>query len=182
MAKSKKKKMELVCKFCNKIFSSPIWMKKHLELWHGTVEYNPKKKVTCNLCGSNVRFFYLKRHIKEVHTKELRVHDCEMCDRTFSRPNILIDHIKSVHEKIKKFPCDFCPYKSFQRNSLKKHVEIWHCDSPRERNYKCHTCDKRFYDSRHLQIHINVVRACKDRKKISWRNGHGNPNLGCILH
>ena len=159
MAKSKKKKMELVCKFCNKIFSSPIWMKKHLELWHGTVEYNPKKKVSCNLCGSNVRFFYLKRHIKEVHTKELRVHVCEYadCGQSFSRPNILINHIKSVHEKIKKFPCDFCPYKAAYKNSLLQHTEIWHSIGLRERNYKCHSCDKRFYDSRNLQIHVNEV-------------------------
>ena len=98
----------------------------------------------------------MKLHIKEVHEK-IKTHDCEMCNRTFSRPNLLIGHIKSVHEKIKNFSCDFCPYKSAQKNSLKKHLEIWHSNIQRERNYKCHTCDKRFYDSRHLQIHVNEV-------------------------
>ena len=31
-------------------------------------------------------------------------------------------------------------------------------------------------------VHSHLVRACIDRKKIIWPNGHGNPNLGYILH
>ena len=47
---------------------------------------------------------------------------CETCNRTFSKPFRLREHIAAVHEKKKDYKCPYCPFASAQKSNLQQHT------------------------------------------------------------
>ena len=46
----------------------------------------------------------------------------------------LKDHIESVHQKLKRYKCDQCPFESYRHLNIKRHVKRVH-DKIREDSY-----------------------------------------------
>ena len=61
---------------------------------------------------------------------------CDKCDYVASNPSTLLNHIKAVHEKVKRFYCDLCDYACYYSPDLTKHKKF-HESNPsfKARNY-----------------------------------------------
>ena len=61
---------------------------------------------------------------------------CDRCDYVASNPSTLLNHIKAVHEKVKRFYCDLCDYACYYSPDLTKHKKF-HENNPlfKARNY-----------------------------------------------
>lgn len=51
---------------------------------------------------------------------------CHVCEKIFSLKQHLLMHIESIHEKIRRFACDFCPTKCYLKSNLCVHIS-WEC-------------------------------------------------------
>ena len=136
---------ESICKICNKPFQN---LKKHVESVHEKL-----KKYQCHICG---KIFYQKNHLKD-HTESVHNMEkykklglnmdktqtlysmnktsqslCTICGKGFKNPHILKRHVESVHEKLKRFQCDFCEKKYYQKSHLQEHVLAAHKDFDNE--------------------------------------------------
>ena len=55
------------------------------------------------------------------HSDE-RPHNCDKCNKSFAIKNQLANHVKVVHEKMRRFECSHCHMKFGQKATLEKHV------------------------------------------------------------
>ena len=70
---------------------------------------------------------------------------CAQCDYTAYKAKYILEHVKSVHQNIKKphkkryavgedYKCEFCDFKTIHKSSLKAHTEsihenvLWYCN------------------------------------------------------
>ena len=66
---------------------------------------------TCDKCSNNERFQsheILMNHVKSVHEKVEKPYDCSRCSKSFRKLRNLKAHVKGVHEKSKTFNCNKC--------------------------------------------------------------------------
>ena len=65
---------------------------------------------------------------------------CSICKQTFHN---LKRHIESVHEKLKKYQCNACGKKFYQKSHLNEHIESVHYGKKRiKKNSSVHQKDK----------------------------------------
>ena len=64
-----------------------------------------------------------KEHIRVIHEK-LKKFQCEHCEKAFGQKSNLRNHVKNIHGG-KKMKCDFCDKFLFQY-SMKRHIESAH--------------------------------------------------------
>lgn len=68
-------------------------------------------------------------------------------------------HLDSQAIATKKFGCTVCKFASKYSINLKKHIFSKHPDIEsglsQAMRHQCHLCERRFYDKRHLQNHLN---------------------------
>ena len=84
-----------------------------------------------------------------------------------------------VHEGIKDFKCELCPYATATGKELRNHITVVH---EKRKDYNCDTCGKLFGDSGYLSTHIKTVHGntrdynCKycprDFKTLSSKKEH----------
>eukprot|EP00092_Neocalanus_flemingeri_P095240 GFUD01121157.1.p1 GENE.GFUD01121157.1~~GFUD01121157.1.p1 ORF type:complete len:629 (+),score=106.41 GFUD01121157.1:42-1889(+) len=104
------------------------------------VDDSGQKFSLCNLCNYKATKSHVKRHISNVH---------------FPKVN------KTIDEEEKNYKCDFCDYKSNQKNTIKVHTAHKHFGKPypvskrKERDYFCDQCEYKTNHSSHLKEHIN---------------------------
>ena len=86
------------CNLCHKTFTRKLNLEKHRKYRHESQEF--LKEIRCNLCNYSSYSIHadLKKHMKEVHEKK-KLHKCNLCSSTFTRPWSVRLHIKRVHEK-----------------------------------------------------------------------------------
>ncbi|XP_029163438.1 zinc finger protein 501-like [Nylanderia fulva] len=165
--------MEWICKFCNKVFSSPNNYVDHV--------CKVEKRYICLLCFAEfTRNSSLNRHLKQTHNGEKK-HVCYLCDKSFSERIYLENHLrkhigerpylcdickKSFHSKLGlkyhikthigdfKYECDFCPKRFLDKTNMLAHLTT----HTGEKNYKCDICGKRFGTMPAL-IHHKVVHS-----------------------
>uniref|UniRef100_A0A8D9ELR5 PR domain zinc finger protein 5 n=1 Tax=Cacopsylla melanoneura TaxID=428564 RepID=A0A8D9ELR5_9HEMI len=102
----------------------------------------------CVQCPCIVQDFEtLKTHIKS-HSKESDF-VCFVCDKLLSRTNILIDHIRSVHQKIRDFSCHLCKGTFSTVYNLREHMNI-HTAS---KKHVCEVCGQAFVHKASLNLH-----------------------------
>ena len=108
---------------------------------------------------------------------ETKQNGCSICDKTFKMVSNLKDHMESVHEKLRPFPCDVCG-KMFPTAQVYKIHNRTHTG---ERPYSCSECGKLFKSqgemSKHKKMHQDVTPyACsmcgKTFKVATLRNVH----------
>uniref|UniRef100_A0A7S1TLB1 C2H2-type domain-containing protein n=1 Tax=Erythrolobus australicus TaxID=1077150 RepID=A0A7S1TLB1_9RHOD len=108
----------------------------------------------CSLCDSSFSLKYnLNKHIKNVHEHQ-RPFKCPSCPMTFQQKNHQVKHVATVHENIRPFKCDHCDASFGWVGVLRKHVALIH---EKQRPYVCELCDKTFQQKVHLSNHHSAV-------------------------
>lgn len=64
-----------------------------------------------------------RRRKRDIKTIEQSSTKCSVCNRAYL-PSYITIHIESVHKKIKRFSCDSCPYQSYFKYNLQKHMKL----------------------------------------------------------
>ena len=104
----------------------------------------------CDYKASNQAI--LRQHILRMHELGKYGHECQLCDKEFSRTNNLKRHIEQVHMSVKRFKCDQCQFETSAKATIKQHKSSKHEGI----TYKCDQCDKKFYDKKLLKHHILI--------------------------
>jgi hypothetical protein len=148
------------------------------------------QRFSCNLCEKKFsQKWYVKVHIKEVHTKE-RNHHCTVCSLSFFKRSYLKKHSFVCQ---KKSDDDKTTLKSEKQiESIKNLYPITpdlstttvnpKADSStstknlkadfEERNFSCTICDKKFFSKKYVGVHIREVHV-QERKHICLRCNRG---------
>jgi KRAB domain-containing zinc finger protein len=165
------------------IFTDHINLKKH-QLTHQAEDGEFK----CDQCPFVTdQFANLTRHLKLATHGEKKIiktyktrkpsFGCEFCEKSFFSQKHLKIHAsihpeykgekieqqelerhKSIHDEIKPFPCDLCPYSSLTKGRLREHTMIHHPDSLPEDMTKifiCEICSKSFGCKSYLSRHVS---------------------------
>ena len=74
---------------------------------------------------------------------------CQECEKTFSRSQILKRHVEAIHGGI-KHKCQQCPKEYTSLDNLKSHVKITH----EGQKFLCNHCSVTFVQKRRLDAHI----------------------------
>lgn len=134
------------CNMCNKTFTNAgalaIHKLKHLN----------DLKFSCNICAyaTKVRVRF-KLHLSKEHPKDT-VYVCRSCNFTCLKKLKFKAH-KSAHNEW--FKCDSCPYSSYAKNSLKKHVIEFKDDAMHNNS----TSDKVNYMNKYFKLTILLARS-----------------------
>ena len=97
----------------------------------------------------------VKQHMEIVHSKGNKSSVCPICGKTYANRFQMNDHVKRTHQKVKRHKCQHCPMMFWAKQGLKRHVEVVHTKSLKERkNIMCPQCDQKFASTEHLKTHI----------------------------
>ena len=55
---------------------------------------------------------------------------CKLCEKSYSQPHSLRQHVKNFHEKLKDYSCEHCDTHYTQSHSLRRHIKNAHPDKP----------------------------------------------------
>lgn len=99
---------------------------------------------------------------------------CSNCNKILSNSYTLRYHIKVVHEKLKRFACDICSVKFYEKTNLRRHL-MCHVKNPNykpkprdtsdsTRAFKCDHkgCGKFFMIEKNLKSHIRKAHSGKN--------------------
>lgn len=81
--------------------------------------------------------------------KNLKMYECDKCDKRFSYKSTLATHQKVVHSDEKQFKCPECPKEFARKSYLNVHMVV----HTGERKYKCDECGKSFTQKGSLNAH-----------------------------
>ena len=138
------------CEKCNYRCKNIWTLKSHVAHVHEGVPWKKTKKSTNKMTN--------KKHEKKLKEK---VHQCDKCEKAFSWPSKLKEHLK-VHEgnkqkrqlRPKTHPCRYCS-KSFSRpDNLNTHIIAVHQGI---KNFKCYECGKAFGYSGDIKKHMKNI-------------------------
>ena len=80
---------------------------------------------TCDQCGKiTSRLMSLQNHIKAVHQK-IRKFSCKECDKSFAYHNSFNNHVNSAHRGV-SYPCKLCKSSFSNKGNLIKHTRKYH--------------------------------------------------------
>ena len=163
-----KKLKPFSCSICSKSFARKTHLDGHVNTVHGNVKRlsNPYTCVVCQkslACDRN-----MARHMR-IHRKE-RPYSCPQaqCEKHFYTKDSMEKHVRTVHQKLREFPCNICD-KSFSDNyKLNRHVNVVHMGlkdygTPLNKNpnqtksFPCTFCDKLFVTNGQRKRHVDAV-------------------------
>lgn len=129
------------CSKCNFRSDKLHKLKKHYR------EYHEKK--TCPHCKKAYSFYFIDRHIKTAHTKDLQF-QCEICSQRFYRERQLKHHIDEYHVKEMKYVCEVCGEGFYSQLLLSRHKSKRHNVS---KFFPCQLCNKVYLSNGSLKKH-----------------------------
>ena len=142
-------KKEEQCTLCDYTSTSTSNFRKHTYFVHGN-------KIDCNECGKKIHFQLIEKH-KEKHRSKL---ECNFCLKLFYPKNLAKHTSKHsenrnvVNKYRKEHNCDHCPFKSYRRHDLQRHIIRKHVIPKPEKNKECETCNFKFTRSQNYEKHI----------------------------
>ena len=148
------------CKVCDKGFTTKYGYERHIMQNHR----DNSLVFTCTECeNSYISEQNLMRHVETNHIGKAE-HICNICEKPFSRKDVLKKHQKIVHQIDKRnvtlpgindgenlFDCHICEKTFKEKSVLNRHLETVHNDNCAR--YHCNECDKQFKRKDHLQKH-----------------------------
>ena len=110
------------CGMCGKMLASKAVVKEHERVVH----FNDRT-VDCGLCEKTLKTKRnLQLHMQSVHGTVEKPHHCHVCDAKFRVASLLKNHIETVHEKSRLFPCPFCKTVLSNKARFKLHSKRLH--------------------------------------------------------
>jgi len=115
--------------------------------------------VRCDHCSySSNSLGNVRKHTKTVH--EHQKEKCDICDGWFKSAQA---HKRSVHEKVRNYPCTFCDYKSINNYQLNNHIRVKHTDI--DERQPCKLCGKKVKDlNKHNDLNHSSDPSIKEPK------------------
>lgn len=98
--------------------------------------------LTCDKCShSTSTKFALEKHM-EIHAKNEKLFECEVCSKKFSKKQILLSHelTHKMSTDRKTFQCSECGKHLSSQTAVNNHLKWYH----EKREYKCEICSKDF--------------------------------------
>ena len=77
-------------------------------------------------------------------------------------------HIKSVHEKKKRYSCEVCQKEFTLKGNLDKHAKTIH----NQEWIQCQLCDKAFTQNKNLMDHIRRIHSKDKSHNSSWKESN----------
>ena len=148
-----------LCATCNQSFSFAHEIRSHLFI-HAEGYLSVKGKphsVACEICFKVYRKHSIREHMKKIHNmtystgKRIRNdrHQCNICDKIFTKNYILEKHKRMVHMGEKNHSCTTCDKSFATAQVLKQHI-LTHTG---EKPYVCDICGMGFTTGSHFKIH-----------------------------
>ena len=144
------------CHICNKEFDQ-YGLEEHILTFHVLENNSTENKCEKELgIKKEVLENVFEGGASEKHEEDItKIHECNLCDKTFYTPSELKTHIKNVHEKLKNHKCHLCDKAFSQPLTLRIHMSRIH--KTRIKKHKCDLCEKTFSQSSNLNSHIESV-------------------------
>nr|XP_057928854.1 zinc finger and BTB domain-containing protein 11 [Doryrhamphus excisus] len=145
-----------------------------------TLQPRSTRKFVCDICGKTLpRLYSLNLHMLQ-HTG-VRPHSCKVCGKTFAHKYNLKMH-RVLHDVTKQFQCQYCNKSFVSKRSMEEHTSLHtgeskylcntcgatfhrasalckhlkkHKPKPDVRAFACSHCEKRFFEAKDLQQHMN---------------------------
>ena len=170
------------CGACNRTFKRKMCLKIH-EVLHG------EKTLQCDCCGE--KFFY-RTALASHKRKHLGIYfRCNECGKRLRSKNNLRHHIRTVHRKIKPFPCSFCLLSFSTPDGLKNHLPT----HTGEKAFQCPHCSAKFAKRDYLRKHVRTHTgekpykcedcglsfACLSSLKYHRKKHHSDKTYPCTL-
>ena len=114
-------------------------------LHHKMMKHNGQFRFTCDICGAGA---VSQRHLN-LHKESHENIRCPVCNKKFFHRRNLSLHMKNVHGKRERLPCDQCGKMFASSLSLAVHYTL----HTGEKKFKCPQCDKYFRTPGSLDIH-----------------------------
>ncbi|XP_018572870.1 zinc finger protein 708-like [Anoplophora glabripennis] len=127
----------------------------------------------CGICGHRTTTdTLLKVHMKMHLVK--RLHQCNICKKTFSFVTELNSHILTHTEEKNSYQCEVCRRDCFTEEDLHKHYRV----HTKEKPFKCKLCFRSFSDDSYLRVHERTHHGEDYFKNVMKKNGtFVDPNL-----
>ena len=142
------------CSMCDYICKTKSGFFEHLTKIHEKPEMadvDNKKPLSCSYCEHSFSTqILLKHHTRRAHNKYL----CSVCNKEFTRPQVLKEHVLTIHEGKKK-PCSICNREFSTSKSLKWHILSVH--EGKAGPHSCSICGKNCSSPSELKWHISGV-------------------------
>ena len=172
------------CSKCDKSFTTPKRLKKHFEIVHEGKKPKTKENIKQEVnegSESNVRIGKnsnpkrpkphiclkcnrgfsapkrLQQHVAMVHEGAKISLECDICKTTFANKSGLTHHIKSVHEKIRPHKCPECDFDASVKQHLTRHLLRIHGISLEKNEHLCSDCGYQTLSKGELEEHIDRV-------------------------
>ncbi|ODM90375.1 Zinc finger and BTB domain-containing protein 48, partial [Orchesella cincta] len=121
----KHKDMLVTCTTCNVNLKSYCLYRQHME----SKAHGASPMYSCELCGKTYHTdIALQGHRRQDHFAEMGLEPikCEECGLITSNNQQLRYHIKLVHNKVRKYWCEFCGQAFGDRKGLESHLRSFH--------------------------------------------------------
>ena len=113
---------DFLCVECGKCLTSKASLDNHIIRFH-----SDQNRLVCQECSREFRHSYdLVRHIGQVHTAKEKTEHCTQCEARFYNSKALQLHVRSIHEKLKPWFCEVCPFKCSRLTNLNDHRRKTH--------------------------------------------------------
>ena len=144
-------------------------LKLHLglnrSLTKGDHSIQKSKNITCQFCDKKFSCLSHYKAHEPVHTG-IKPYVCDLCNKRYSRKIEVERHIYRVHIGLQNtiissqnkkstiyiyYKCEFCLKVYSGNEALQTHRRTKHTG---ERPFKCHLCEKAFFEKRSLKLHL----------------------------
>lgn len=142
----------LKCLSCERKFRDSGSLDIHTRERH-LPDTDPRRYFPCEHCDVKLKTSGSLSYHKQIHQEKLT---CDYCQKQFINKDQLLVHVRN-HFGIRPFQCTFCPKAFAHRTGKSVHEKI--CSNsgvrskPRDHNYKCNFCSRKFLNQSHLNDH-----------------------------
>ncbi|XP_070548957.1 zinc finger protein 30 homolog [Ptychodera flava] len=171
-----------ICEKCGKGYKNHQGLSVHL-----SVGICVKQK--CKYCGLEFLYKDWQNHLVDVHAQQIRVSQCDHCDKLFTRRSNKSHHILKHHSE-GRYECDICKIVFTYHRGL-----ILHKRSHSEKTLQCRHCPTRFLTELKRQRHERdkhselpaVCSECGEtfNTRVKMMNHlktmHGKPEFKCYV-